>query len=67
MSNPTVVSPCIGNCCLDDEDICLGCFRRLQDILNWQGASDEQRLEIIEQCHQRKRKAEEEKHGKLSY
>ncbi len=31
-------SPCRRQCCLDDQDICLGCGRTLQDILDWSKA-----------------------------
>uniref|UniRef100_UPI00403F2127 DUF1289 domain-containing protein n=1 Tax=Pseudomonas sp. TMP9 TaxID=3133144 RepID=UPI00403F2127 len=34
----TIVSPCRRQCCLDDQDICLGCGRTLQDILDWSKA-----------------------------
>ncbi|MFP6848242.1 MAG: DUF1289 domain-containing protein [Pseudomonas sp.] len=30
-----VVSPCRRQCCLDDQDVCLGCGRTLQEILDW--------------------------------
>lgn len=30
-----VASPCRRQCCLDDQDICLGCGRTLQEILDW--------------------------------
>ncbi len=43
-----VESPCIRNCTLDDDDICLGCFRSLDDICAWGGASNEQRREMLE-------------------
>lgn len=33
-----VVSPCRRQCCLDDQDICLGCGRTLQEILDWSKA-----------------------------
>ncbi|MCK5359347.1 MAG: DUF1289 domain-containing protein, partial [Gammaproteobacteria bacterium] len=23
----TVASPCVDNCCLNEEDVCMGCFR----------------------------------------
>ncbi|MEQ1601408.1 MAG: DUF1289 domain-containing protein [Methylophilaceae bacterium] len=40
-----VQSPCIRNCCLDEQDICLGCFRSLEEIKNWSLANViEQRL-----------------------
>lgn len=41
MSN--ITSPCIRNCCLNENDICLGCFRSIDEILIWGTASDEQK------------------------
>ena len=41
-----VVSPCRRQCCLDDQDICLGCGRTLQDILEW-GKADGPRKRAI--------------------
>ena len=43
----TVTSPCVRDCCLDDNEVCLGCGRTLQDILRWQAASDEDREAIL--------------------
>ncbi len=42
-----VPSPCVRNCCLDDDDICLGCFRTLDEITGWSSASAERRREIL--------------------
>ena len=42
-----VPSPCVRNCCLNEEDVCLGCFRHLQEITEWGGATKERRLEIL--------------------
>jgi len=36
-------SPCVRNCCLDENDVCLGCGRLLEEILRWHEASDEER------------------------
>lgn len=43
----TVASPCVRDCCLDDNEVCMGCGRTLQDILRWQAASDEEREAIL--------------------
>ena len=43
----TVTSPCVRDCCLDDNEVCLGCGRTLQDILRWQAASDDEREAIL--------------------
>ena len=43
-----VASPCIRHCTLDDEDICLGCFRSIDEICAWGGADDDERRRILD-------------------
>jgi hypothetical protein len=43
-----VASPCRRRCCLDEQEICLGCGRLLAEILEWGGASDERRRTICQ-------------------
>ena len=50
-----VESPCIGDCRLDDKDMCLGCFRMMNEILIWSKASPKQQLDIVQACATRKR------------
>jgi predicted Fe-S protein YdhL (DUF1289 family) len=40
-------SPCVRNCCLDDDDVCLGCGRKLDEILAWHGADADGRRQIL--------------------
>lgn len=47
-------SPCIRVCCLDDQDVCLGCFRLLTEITGWQAASEEERERILACCVERR-------------
>ena len=49
-----IKSPCIKNCCLDTEDICMGCFRHLSEITAWQGASSDKKQQILERAQSRK-------------
>lgn len=42
-----VPSPCIRRCCLDADDICLGCGRHIQEIIRWHEAGDEERRAIL--------------------
>lgn len=49
-------SPCIRNCCLDDELTCLGCFRSMEEIKEW-GLVDDQRRRIILQNAKQRRDA----------
>ena len=50
---PTVASPCVRNCCLDDDDVCLGCHRTLDEIMAWGGASNDERRAILDRAAQR--------------
>lgn len=42
-----VESPCIRNCCLDDDDICVGCYRSLAEITRWSLVNDSAKMEIL--------------------
>jgi len=49
-----VPSPCVRNCSLDENDICLGCFRSVDEITGWNHSSNDERLRILENTRQRK-------------
>lgn len=49
-----VNSPCIRNCCLDEEEICMGCFRTLTEIMQWREVSEQEKLTIISDALERK-------------
>ena len=51
---PTLDTPCVRNCCLDQDDVCMGCGRLLTDIQRWHSASIEQRREILLAAAQRR-------------
>jgi predicted Fe-S protein YdhL (DUF1289 family) len=48
-----IESPCVRNCCLDDDDVCLGCFRTMTEIIKWSEASMLEREAIILKAKQR--------------
>jgi predicted Fe-S protein YdhL (DUF1289 family) len=50
-----IPSPCIRNCCLDEHDICLGCFRHVDEIIAWGSADSTQRRHILANADQRRR------------
>lgn len=54
-----ITSPCIKNCCLDENDICLGCFRSVEEIIQWGAASDEERAQILLVAEKRKAERKE--------
>ena len=47
-------SPCVRNCCLDDDEVCIGCGRTLQEILGWRDASSDERARMLESARQRR-------------
>jgi len=46
-------SPCVRNCCLDDELTCLGCFRSLDEIKEWTVVDNHRRRIILQNAKQR--------------
>ena len=47
-------SPCIRNCCLNNDDICLGCGRSLQEITQWSNATTADKIRILQLSAARK-------------
>jgi len=46
----SIPSPCVRNCCLDENDICRGCYRSLTEICGWSKANYEERRSILDRC-----------------
>lgn len=55
-----IASPCVGQCGLNEDDICLGCFRTREEVIGWSEADNEQRLNIVNNSKQRKSHAGQE-------
>ena len=49
-----VSSPCISHCTLDDNDICVGCYRSLMEIVDWTMLSDEKKRQVLAKTEQRR-------------
>ena len=49
-----VPSPCISLCRLDEQKVCLGCFRHVEDIREWRSADDVRRRVICAEAEQRR-------------
>jgi len=47
-------SPCIGNCCLNEDDVCMGCFRSLEAVTQWLSVDNATRRRFIEEAEQRR-------------
>ncbi|HET8706581.1 MAG TPA: DUF1289 domain-containing protein [Pseudomonadales bacterium] len=48
-----VLSPCVGICSLDDNDICIGCFRTGREISDWGDMNNEQKKDVLRLCGER--------------
>ncbi len=44
----SVRSPCVSNCKLDENEICGGCFRTLDEVIFWSSSTNEEKQAIID-------------------
>lgn len=59
MAGELPASPCIRQCCLDDRsEVCVGCFRSLDEITGWHAADAAERERILARAEQRKAAAQ---------
>lgn len=50
-----VASPCINVCRIDEQQkLCVGCFRTLDEIAGWSASSDEQRRAVLARVETRR-------------
>ena len=50
-----IESPCIRQCNLDEQGVCLGCFRSMDEVTGWAYASEAKKTAILSQAQQRKK------------
>jgi len=43
-------SPCVRRCTLDPDDLCVGCGRTLDEILEWAGAPTDRKVAICSEA-----------------
>ncbi|MGE7991813.1 DUF1289 domain-containing protein [Pseudomonas sp. NPDC089554] len=48
-----VASPCVNVCALDEQDVCIGCQRTVQEITQWSRMDNPQRRQVLSLCHER--------------
>nr|WP_210561252.1 DUF1289 domain-containing protein [Psychrosphaera aestuarii] len=56
MDQKKVPSPCVRNCCLNEQDVCIGCFRDISEIMAWSSMSNSEKEETLKHCKQRELK-----------
>ncbi|AWK85919.1 DUF1289 domain-containing protein [Azospirillum thermophilum] len=49
-----VPSPCVRLCTLDDDDVCVGCYRTLDEIKAWGGLDSEGRRAVLAATERRR-------------
>ena len=54
VTSPAISSPCISICALDENDVCMGCYRTGDEITDWFVADDERKREILKACEARR-------------
>lgn len=45
-----IISPCISQCKLDTDDICMGCYRSASEISDWMQKSEDEKISITIRC-----------------
>ncbi len=48
-----VLSPCVGVCALDDDDVCIGCWRSGEEISRWGYLDNAGKREILKKVEER--------------
>lgn len=48
-------SPCISVCALNEDDICIGCFRSAREITLWTRMSNDERRKVLLAARERSR------------
>ena len=57
MTDQAVTSPCTSICTLNDEDVCVGCYRTRKEIQEWRYLNNDQRQDVLVLCGERGAKA----------
>lgn len=53
-TNQGMASPCVFVCQLDDEEMCIGCFRMIAEIVDWNQFTEEVKERVLHACDTRK-------------
>jgi len=54
LTDAPAASPCINICRLDDQGLCVGCRRTIDEIAEWSRASEARRREILSELDARR-------------
>ncbi len=51
-----VPSPCVNVCALDENDLCIGCHRTSDEIMEWPRLTNDERREVLKKVASREEK-----------
>ena len=54
--NNKIKSPCTDKCKYDEDKVCMGCHRTMNEIVNWLDFSDDKKTEIIRRVEKKMKK-----------
>ena len=57
IESEAIRSPCVAICALDENDICVGCYRSGSEITDWFMADAQGKLDIVAAAARRRREA----------
>ena len=49
-----VPSPCVDICALDDDDVCIGCYRSGDEITTWGKMSNDEKKQTLQKVRERR-------------
>ncbi|HVA55650.1 MAG TPA: DUF1289 domain-containing protein [Gammaproteobacteria bacterium] len=52
--NDLLASPCVNICCLDEDDICIGCGRTLDEIRRWSDMPEPEKRTTLQYSAERR-------------
>ena len=55
MTHEIIRSPCVNICFLEDNDICVGCYRHSDEITEWSEVDNARRKAILIACAKRRK------------
>lgn len=55
----SVKSPCVQVCTLDENKICMGCYRSVEEVRNWFRFTDKEKKQAIKNADERRRAKDE--------
>ncbi len=51
-------SPCVACCKLNNDKICTGCYRHIEEIVDWNKRTDAEQQQILERCAARRQQVD---------